>query len=234
MLQEMNSSGLPVARGLGLIFDLDGVVVDSMPLHTLAWLRYLERLGISRKDVAIHMHGRRNDEIVREFLGPDVPNEVVLEHGAAKERLFREMMGANLVQSLVPGVADFLARANSPASAGGVPVALATNAEPANVAFVLDGTNLRRWFPVIADGSQVRNAKPAPDIFLAAGARLGVAARNCIVFEDSPTGIAAARAAGMRVAGILTHALTLERVDISVRDFLDPELEKWLAAQLPI
>jgi len=234
MLQEMNSSGLPVARGLGLIFDLDGVVVDSMPLHTLAWLRYLEQLGISRKDIAISMHGRRNDEIVREFLGPEVPNEVVLEHGAAKERLFREMMGANVVHSLVPGVADFLARANSPASAGGVPVALATNAEPANVAFVLDGTNLRRWFQVIADGSQVRNAKPAPDIYLAAGAQLGVAPRNCIVFEDSPTGIAAARAAGMRVVGILTHALTLEQVDISVRDFLDPELEEWLAAQLPL
>jgi beta-phosphoglucomutase len=234
MLQEMNSSGLPVARGLALIFDLDGVVVDSMPLHTLAWLSYLEQLGISGRDIAMHMHGRRNDEIVREFLGPDVPDAVVLEHGAAKERLFREMMGANLVDSLVPGVADFLARANSPASAGGLPVALATNAEPANVAFALDGTNLRRWFRVIVDGSQVRNAKPAPDIYLAAGARLGVAPRNCIVFEDSPAGIAAARAAGMRVVGILTHAETLGHIDIGVRDFQDPELEKWLASQLPL
>jgi beta-phosphoglucomutase len=238
----MNASGLPIARGLALIFDLDGVVVDSMPLHTLAWLRYLAQLGISRKDIAIHMHGRRNDEIVREFLGPDVPNEVVLEHGAAKERLFREMMGADLVRNLVPGVADFLARANhngadtplhidSPASAGGAPVALATNAEPANVAFVLDGANLRRWFQAIVDGSQVRNAKPAPDVYLTAGARLGVDPGNCIVFEDSPTGIAAARAAGMRVVGILTHAETLEHVDISVRDFQDPELEQWLASQ---
>src|ERR1700691_599015 len=106
MLQGMKSFGLPVARGLALIFDLDGVVVDSMPLHTLAWLRYLEQLGISRKDIAIHMHGGRNDEIVREFLGPDVTNEVVLEHGAAKERLFREMLGENLAHSLVPGVAN--------------------------------------------------------------------------------------------------------------------------------
>ncbi len=224
----MTSIGLPVARGLALIFDLDGVVVDSMPLHTLAWLRYLEQLGISRKDIAIHMHGRRNDEIVREFLGPDVPRDVVHELGAAKERLFREMMGANLVDSLVPGIADFLARS------AGLPVALATNAEPANVAFVLDGANLRRWFPVVVDGSQVRHAKPAPDIYLAAGARLGVASRNCIVFEDSPAGIAAARAAGMRVAGILTHADTLERVDIGVHDFQDPELEKWLASQAPL
>ena len=234
MLQEMNSIGLPVARGLGLIFDLDGVVVDSMPLHTLAWLRYLEELGISREDVAAQMHGRRNDEIIREFLGPDVRDEVVFEHGAAKERLFREMMGADLAQFLVPGIADFLARANTHAGAGGVPVALATNAEPANVEFVLDGTDLRRWFQAVVDGSQVRNPKPAPDIYLAAAAKLGLPARNCIVFEDSPTGIAAARAAGMRVVGILTHAESLDHVDIGVRDFQDPELERWLALQLPL
>jgi beta-phosphoglucomutase family hydrolase len=227
MLQAMTSVRLPVASGLALIFDLDGVVVDSMPLHTLAWLGYLERLGISRKDIAFYMHGRRNDEIVREFLGPEVPDNVIFEHGAAKEQLFREMMGASLVDSLVPGVADFLARSE------GLPVALATNAEPANVDFVLDGAKLRRWFQVVADGSQVRNAKPAPDIYLLAGARLNVAPGNCIVFEDSPTGVAAARAAGMRVVGIQTHE-RLGNIDIGVRDFLDPELEKWLATQLPL
>jgi beta-phosphoglucomutase len=221
----MKSFGLPLARGLALIFDLDGVVVDSMPLHTLAWLRYLEQLGIPGMDIAFRMHGRRNDEIVRDFLGPDAPDQVIHEHGAAKERLFREMMGANLIHSLVPGVADFLARTE------GLPVALATNAEPANVAFVLDGADLRRWFPVIADGSQVRHAKPAPDVFLVAGAKLSVAPRNCIVFEDSPTGVTAARAAGMRVVGILTHAESLDNVDFSVRDFQDPKLEEWLTSQ---
>jgi beta-phosphoglucomutase len=87
----MSTPGLPLERGMALIFDLDGVVVDSMPLHTLAWQRYLEGLGVARQDVAAQMHGRRNDEIVREFLGPDVPAETVFAHGAAKERLFREM-----------------------------------------------------------------------------------------------------------------------------------------------
>ena len=218
-------SGLSLAQGLGLIFDLDGVVVDSMPLHTHAWLRYLAQLGVPGEEIAARMHGRRNDEIVRDFMGTDAPDQVISEHGAAKERLFREMMGENLLRSLIPGVADFLARTE------GLPVALATNAEPANVNFVLDGADLRRWFRAIVDGSQVRNAKPAPDVYLTAAGRLGVDPRNCIVFEDSPPGIAAARAAGMRVVGILSHAETLERVDTSVRDFLDPELEKWLASE---
>src|SRR5277367_5369850 len=124
MIRPMSAGTLPLATGLALIFDLDGVVVDSMPVHTLAWQRYLRSLGVAGNDVETRMHGRRNDEIVRDFLGPAVDPRIVFEHGAAKERLFREMMRGQIDQYLVPGVADFLKRA------GGHPVALATNAEP--------------------------------------------------------------------------------------------------------
>jgi HAD superfamily hydrolase (TIGR01509 family) len=226
----MKSAGLPLARGLALIFDLDGVVVDSMPAHTLAWQRYLERLGIvPREDVTTRMHGRRNDEIVRDFLGPDVPPGLVFEHGAAKERLFRQIMAPQLMDRLVPGIDRFLARGSL--ANGLAPVALATNAEPANVAFMLEGTGLSRYFRVVANGTHVKHAKPAPDIYLFAAERLGAEPRNCIVFEDSPVGIAAARAAGMRVAGVQTHTDPLDHVDVTVPDFLDPELERWLATQ---
>jgi beta-phosphoglucomutase len=222
----MKFAELLLDGGLALVFDLDGVVVDSMPLHTLAWQRYLERLGIPREDVTTRMHGRRNDEIVRDFLGADVPEAVVFAHGAAKERLFREMMAPQLMDRLVPGVREFLTRAA--ATQPPAPVALATNAEPANVTFMLGGTGLSRCFRVIANGTHVKHAKPAPDIYLFAAEQLAVEPRNCIVFEDSPVGIAAARAAGMRVAGIQTHADVLKHVDVAVRDFLDPELERWL------
>jgi HAD superfamily hydrolase (TIGR01509 family) len=230
----MRSGGLPLALGLALIFDLDGVVVDSMPAHTLAWQRYLERLGIPREDVTTRMHGRRNDEIVLDFLGPGVASAIVFEHGAAKERLFREIMAPQLMDRLVPGVGQFLERVA--ASKNPAPVALATNAEPANVAFMLQGTGLSRYFRVVADGTHVKHAKPAPDIYLFAAERLGADPRNCIVFEDSPVGVAAARAAGMRVVGVQTHAEPLSsfdvrHVDVAVPDFLDPELERWLSTQ---
>src|SRR5580698_9977203 len=119
----MSASELALAGGVALIFDLDGVVVDSMPVHTLAWQRYLRELGVDREDVAVRMHGRRNDEIVREFLGPDVPEPILFEHGAAKERLYRSMIGEELKARLVPGVEQLLARTQ------GVPVALARSEE---------------------------------------------------------------------------------------------------------
>ena len=213
-----------LSYGLAFIFDLDGVVVDSMPVHTLAWQRYLAELGIAGNQVERRMHGRRNDEIVRDFLGPDVDPQAVFEHGAAKERLFREMIGSQLGARMVPGLVDFLERSRP------TPIALATNAEPANVDFVLNGAAIRSFFSVIVDGTQVAHAKPAPDVFLHASKLLGVDPANCIVFEDSPVGVAAARAAGMRVVGVLTHQ-PLDKVDYSVRDFRDSGLDAWLAEQ---
>lgn len=214
---------------LALIFDLDGVVIDSMPTHTLAWERYLERNGIDPRDVEARMHGKRNDDLVRDLFGAGLSEAAIVEHGAAKERLFREMIGTTLEQKLVPGIREFLAEASRM-----VPLAVGTNAEPANVDFTLNGAGIRQYFRVIVDGSQVPRAKPAPDVYLRGAELLKVDPGNCIVFEDSPVGIAAARAAGMRVVGLLTHASSLDHVDLAVRDFIQPELASWLSVQQSI
>ena len=206
-----------------MIFDLDGVLVHSMPLHVLAWERYLEDLGIHVDDVEQRMHGKRNPELVRELIGNDLPEDVVLEHGAAKERLFRDMLvESELAQEKVPGVSEFLEKHKD------ILKAIGSNAEPANIDFVLDHFALRQYFPVVVDGFQVSRPKPFPDIYLRAAELLGVAPRSCIVFEDSPTGIEAARAAGMRVVGVETTPTEFVGVDLHVKDFLDPELEPWI------
>lgn len=214
---------------LALIFDLDGVVIDSMPTHTLAWERYLEDNGIDPRDVEARMHGKRNDDLVRDLFGSHLSAAAVFEHGAAKERLFRELIGGTLEAKLVPGVREFLAEASKT-----VPLAVGTNAEPANVDFTLNGAGVRQYFRAIVDGSQVARAKPAPDVYLRGAELMGVAPANCIVFEDSPVGIEAARAAGMRVVGVLTHAAKLDNVDLAIRDFQQRELSTWLSEQKAI
>lgn len=213
---------LALPDGWALLFDLDGVVIDSMPMHTEAWRVYLERLGVPSRDIERRMHGRRNDEIVADFISPDLAAEEVFAHGAAKERLYREMMRAEIASHLVPGVADFLA------SCEGLPTALGSNAEPANIEFVLDGAGLRDRFRVVVNGQQVDRPKPFPDIYLLAADLLGVPIARCVVFEDSPAGIEAGRAAGAKVVGVQTHPADLAGVSLLLRDFRDPRLKDWL------
>lgn len=213
-----------LAPGLALIFDLDGVIVDSMPLHTHSWKLYLEKHGINAPDLVEQMHGRRNDEIVTAFWGNHLTPEENFQHGAAKEALWRDLMEPVLESHLVPGVRSFLERYAE------APIALGTNAEPANATFVLRKANLIHLFNAIVDGMQVEKPKPWPDVYCRASDLLGVAPSNCIVFEDSPTGVQAAKAAGMRVVGIQTH-VPLEGVDFACDNFLDPALDAWLATQ---
>jgi beta-phosphoglucomutase family hydrolase len=218
---------LQVTPGLGLIFDLDGVIIDSMPFHQRAWQRYLQMTGIGAGESLDFMHGQRNDEIVRGLLGPQADLQTVIAHGAAKEHLYRDLLRERLSEHLVAGIAEWLERIS------GAPIALATNAERANVDFVLDGGKLRHYFQAIVDGAQVERPKPAPDVYLRAAELLEIAPRNCIVFEDSPVGVAAAVAAGMRVVGVLTHATALDDTRFSVANFLDARLDWWLSTQSP-
>jgi beta-phosphoglucomutase len=211
--------------GIALLFDMDGVVIDSMPLHEIAWRKYLQSLGISDESLLARMHGRRNDDIVLDFLGPSADLKSVQEHGAAKERLYRQLMRDQLEQQLVPGIRPFLQAVSA------LPLGLASNAERPNIDFVLDGAGLRSHFRSIVDGSQVRHPKPAPDVYLKAAQQLGVQPSACIVFEDSPVGVEAAVSAGMRVVGLLTHEPSLQHVELAVPDFLDPRLHHWLHAQ---
>jgi beta-phosphoglucomutase len=217
-----------LAAGLALVFDLDGVIVDSNRVHAVCWREYLRRCGLETPDdFDLRMFGRRNDDIVRDMFGPDLDPAEVFRHGAEKERLYRQMMRPVLQENQVPGVAAFLERHRI------MPMAVATNGEPANADFVIDTGGLRQYFRVVIDGHQVERPKPDPEIYLRAAEMLSVPPGDCIVFEDSLAGIQAARASGARVAAIRTthSAAELPPVDVSIRDFLDPELERWLSVQ---
>jgi beta-phosphoglucomutase len=213
---------------MAMIFDMDGVIIDSNPIHVEAWTAYNRRFAVDAGDaVKDRMYGRRNDDIVREFFGAHLSREEIAAHGTAKEQLYREMVGSKLAEVLVPGVWELLEHH------AGLPVGLATNAEPANVDFLLDGSGLRQFFRVIIDGHQVMHPKPHPEIYLLAAKLLSVEPYNCVVFEDSFSGVEAAHAAGARVVGLRTTHADLPDVDLAVDNFFNPELERWLRAQTP-
>jgi beta-phosphoglucomutase len=216
--------------GLAFIFDMDGVLVNSTTLHTLAWEHYLESLSMSAAGLMQRMLGKRNDQIVRDLFGHDLPQVEVDRHGADKECLYRELMAPVIHQHLVPGVVAFVKQA----AAAGIPLALGTNAEPLNVDFVLRHAGLDGLFQAIVDGHQVSRPKPDPEVYLEAARRLGVPPANCIVFEDSPGGMAAARAAGARLVALLTTLDEAPAADVAISDFTCPRLSQWLAGQSPV
>lgn len=204
---------------------MDGVIVDSNPLHRLVWEEYNRRHGLETTEaMQQRMYGKRNDDIVRDFYGDRLSDEEVFSHGAAKEALYREMLKPLINRALVPGLREFLQRHAR------VPKAVATNAEPANLNFVLDETGLRQYFQAAIDGHQVKNPKPHPEVFLRAADALGVPPEYCVVFEDSHTGVQAGLAAAMRVVGVSTTHAELPGISLSIPDFHSPELERWLAA----
>jgi len=220
-----NSSGR-LDPCLALIFDMDGVVIDSNPAHRESWAAFNRSYGLETTEaMQQRMYGKRNDEIVRDYFGEDLPDDEVARRGAAKELVFRSIIAGRVEQMLVPGLKAFLREYD------GVPMAVATNAEPENVALVLDQGGIRPYFQVILDGHQVRNPKPDPEIYQLAARRLGASAANCIVFEDSKSGVQAARDAGMRVVGLLTTEDNLSGVSICADNFLSGDLRGWLAAQ---
>jgi beta-phosphoglucomutase len=207
-----------------LIFDMDGVIIDSNPRHRLAWAEYTRRHGVEMTEAMQHsMYGKRNNEIVRDFLGADLSDQDVFAHGAAKEALYRELMRPRASESLVPGIREFLTRHRNSG------LAVASNAEAANVDFVLDAASLRSFFRVVMNGAQVTHPKPHPEIYLRVAERLQAAPEECIVFEDSHTGVEAGLAAGMRVVGVGTTHDDLPGVSLLITDFNDPALELWLS-----
>ena len=212
---------------MALIFDMDGVILDSTPMHRESWVAFNRRYGLeTTEEMQQRNYGKHNDDIVRDFFGEGLSVGEVAARGRAKEQLYREMVSGRTDEMLIPGLRDFLERHR------GLPMAVGSNASPENVAFVLEETGLRPYFRAVVDGDQVPNPKPHPDVYLRAAELLHVEPANCIVVEDSPSGVAAALAAGMRVVALRTTFENLPGAILTIDNFLSGELEPWLQDQL--
>ncbi|XYJ08730.1 HAD family hydrolase [Telluria sp. B2] len=183
-----------------LIFDMDGTIVDNMGFHTQSWITFFARRGrdIDADEFFRTTAGRQGKEIIRSYMGEDLQDEEVLQLNHEKEAVYRELYAPH--RKAVEGFEDLIADARSQ----GISLAVGTAAPPANVEFTLDGLDLRRHFDTVVGATDVARGKPHPDAFIEAARRCGAQPENCIVFEDAPLGVEAARRAGMRCVVITT------------------------------
>ncbi len=182
---------LPAGDFEAFIFDVDGTIADTMPLHFEAWQAALgEWAPHFPEDVFYSLGGTKTDrvaEIVRERAGADF---AVAEMVHAKERYFMSRLGtATPIEPVMEIIAEWR---------GKIPMAVASGGLRHVVTETLRGLGLLDSFQAFVAAEDVVHGKPNPEPFLKAAALLGVDPAKCLVFEDSPTGIEAARAAGMQ------------------------------------
>jgi len=183
-----------------LLFDMDGTMVDSMPAHARSWEGFTRRHGIAMPiaEVLRRTTGRNGVECIRELFGPDVAEDRALALIGEKERIYRDAFAREFRE--VAGFGRFAAQALQ----RGLKLAVATAGDRHNIAFVLEHLKLEQRPHAIVGGDEGIAGKPAPDLFLEAARRVAAAPAECIVFEDAPFGIEAARRAGMRAVAICT------------------------------
>lgn len=190
---------IPQGDFAGYIFDLDGTLVDTMPLHYLAWDEAMHAVGLQEKlseDLFYSLGGvptRRVAELIGMHYGLTVDPDAVMHN---KELLYLKLV--HQAEPIAPVVA-FLERV-----ASSHPCAIATGGTPDVALPALEAAGLRGFFKVIITPNDVPagRGKPAPDMFLLAAKRMGVPPERCLVFEDAEPGIRAARAAGMLVVHV--------------------------------
>jgi beta-phosphoglucomutase family hydrolase len=216
------------------IFDMDGTLVDNMRFHTAAWGKMLAENGVemNEHDFLVKTAGKTNREILPTVFG-EISDERIIELGERKETLYRESFLPH--RKTLPGAVEFLEAAQSL----GIKMAVATAAPAANVEFILDGLNLRRFFRAITTATDVANGKPDPEIFLKSAEKLDIAPQNCLVFEDALNGFEAARRAGMKAIGIATvnsieEILRFDSVVEARADFSDLNPGEVIEKYLPL
>ena len=209
---------------IGVIFDMDGVIMDNNPYHEKAWRAFCEIHKISLTDEELHRYvfGRiAKDTIDYIFKGDHTKEEVDL-YVNEKEEIYREMYSKNI--KLVEGLNDLLQELKD----NKVPVAVATSAPPDNVKYVFKYLPIRDYFEFVLDASDIKKGKPNPEIYLKSISKLGMEPGQCIVFEDSLSGVKAALDSGAQVIAVSTthEPEEFQNVNGIIKDFRGMNYEK--------
>ncbi len=185
-----------------VIFDMDGVLIDSYEAHFQSWIDLARETGkkFNREDFT-WAFGRTSRETVVKYWGSDLSPERVAQLDDRKEELYRVIIADKL--PVMPGVMALMDDLHR----NGFKMAVGSSGPPENVYVTVDQLGRSR-FDAIVTGKDVKKGKPNPEVFLTAAKKLGLEPNHCAVIEDAPAGIAAAKAAGMVAIGMTSTGRT--------------------------
>lgn len=179
---------------------MDGVICDTNPHHSLAWKAFLKKFEIdaTEDEFIAHMYGKSNSYILKYFLKRDVIGDEFIAMEFEKEALFRELYEPEVIP--IAGLLEFIADLK----ANGVKTGIATSAPVENLELILSKLPLASQMESLLSSSDVIHHKPNPEVYLKSAANLSILPENCVVFEDSHSGVSAGKAAGAKVVGVLS------------------------------
>lgn len=186
----------------GIVFDMDGVLIDSHPVHRAAWREFLRSLSVdvNDQDLAFILEGGTRTDILRHFLG-DLPPVELIEHGRRKDEIFRSL--EHEIRP-APGVLAFLRELERLELAR----AVATSASEVRTSSTIERMDLGGYFDAVITAADVAFGKPDPTVYQLACERMNVLPRNALAFDDAPAGVLAARSAGLRCVGVSNNGTT--------------------------
>jgi beta-phosphoglucomutase family hydrolase len=183
----------------GIIFDMDGVLADTGPIHFESWVKMANEIGYEfTKELFEETFGQQSIPITRKLVGDDIDLKLVRKWANLKEKYYREMMKDKIEP--LPGVINLLKNLKK----NGFKLAVGSSGPPENVKLILNNLKIESFFNVVVTAAQVRHGKPDPEVFLITAKNLRLKPQNCIVIEDAPVGIKAAKKAGMKSIAITT------------------------------
>lgn len=223
----MNASALPMISPTlqAVVFDMDGVIVDSHPAHRFAWKEFLKTLGkeVPDSELDFVMDGRKREDILTHFLGP-LSDAELNHYGKMKNDLFWQ---AAAEVAAIPGAFEFIECIRE----AGIKVAVATSASAGRTQSILSSTGLLRHFNTVVTGDEVPKGKPDPAIYRLACERICCPVNAAVAIEDAVSGILAAKRAGLRCVGIMGcksgELMTAAGADCVLQDFVDLTIRKF-------
>jgi beta-phosphoglucomutase family hydrolase len=209
----------------GAVFDWDGVIINSGAQHELSWERLARECGRTLPENHFKRgFGMKNEVIIPELLGWTTAPVDIRILSLRKEAIYREIVREQGMTAL-PGVEAWLRRLRE----AQIPCVIGSSTHRENITTTLGVLGLEEFFSEIVTAEDVRRGKPDPEVFLTAARRIGVEPAKAVVFEDALVGIAAAKAAGMRVVAVST---TEPREKLAHADWVVDRLDELIVAQL--
>jgi beta-phosphoglucomutase family hydrolase len=203
---------------MGVIFDMDGVLVDTGWAHKQSWYDLAEKESLNMSDDFFYKtFGMRNDQIIPLLVGQGTSSQEMERLSQWKEERYRDLVAEKLTLPL--GVGELL----DDLKRSGFLLAVGSSAPKANLDLVLERVKIRNYFDACVSGQEVVEGKPAPETFVRAARKLGLSPDCCVVVEDAVQGVEAGKAAGMHVVAVTT---TRDRSALSAADIIVDDLNE--------